>query len=454
MKIAFHTLGCKVNQYETQALKEKFMEKGYEIAGENEFADIYVINTCTVTGLSDRKSRQYIRRVKKINPDCITAVIGCYVQVSPEEVKNIEGVNIIAGTNEKNHLPEYIREYMETNGLVCHIKEYDQLNEYEETGIITSMDSRTRAYIKIQDGCDKFCSYCIIPYARGTVRSRAKEEIIREAKSLIERGFKELVLTGINTALYGTEPGFYDKMKKAEPEETVISKNDEVYGIEIIVNELNRLEGDFRIRLGSLEPNVINADYAKRLMKYERLCPHMHLSLQSGSDHILKAMNRNYRSSEFMQLVEVLKSHDKGYGITTDIIVGFPGETEEDFRDSVGIVEKAGFCKVHVFPYSKREGTAAAGMKGHISPELKARRSAELIRISDVVSEAFFLKNIGTIRTVLFERYDQDTGYLEGLTENYIKVYCEGSEGLCNRFVKVHLIELYKDGVKGTINPS
>ena len=455
MKIAFHTLGCKVNQYETQALKEKFMDKGYEIADENEYADIYVINTCTVTGLSDRKSRQYIRRVKKLNPDCITAVIGCYAQVSPEEVKKIEGVNIIAGTNEKNNLPEYLREYMESNRQICHIKEYAELKEYEETGAITSMDSRTRAFIKIQDGCNRFCSYCIIPYARGAVRSRAKEEIVREAKSLIERGFKELVLTGINTALYGTEPGFGSNPKKNEPEGNEDAKDEnEVYGIEIIVNELNRLEGDFRIRLGSLEPNVINADYAKRLMKYERLCPHMHLSLQSGSDDILKAMNRNYNGREFLQLVEVLKSHDTGYGITTDIIVGFPGETEADFHDTIRIVEETGFCKVHVFPYSKREGTAAAEMKGHLSSEVKSGRCAALIRISDSVSKAFFLGNIGTVRTVLFERYNQETGLLEGLTENYIKVYCKGSDELCNRFVRVHLIELYKDGVKGTIKES
>jgi len=438
MKIAFHTLGCKVNQYETQALKEKFIRRGYEITGEDEFADIYVINTCTVTGLSDRKSRQYIRRVKKINPESITAVIGCYVQVNPEEAKSIEGVNIIAGTNEKNNLPEYIEEYMKTQGMICHIKEFGQLTEYEETGIITSMDSRTRAFIKIQEGCNKFCSYCIIPYARGTVRSRAVGEIIKEAKSLIDKGFKELVLTGINTALYGMEPGFKGK-----------SNESEVYGIEVIVNELNRLEGDFRIRLGSLEPNVINSKYAKRLLKYERLCPHMHLSLQSGSDKTLKEMNRSYDSAEFMKLVEVLREHDKCYGITTDIIVGFPGETEEDFQDSMKVVRKSGFCKVHVFKYSKREGTVAAGMKGHIAPEVKARRSSELIRVSEEIARQFFQSNIGTSRIVLFEQYDEKTRLLEGLTDNYIKVYCMGDESLCNSFAEVELIELYRDGIKG-----
>lgn len=436
MKIAFHTLGCKVNQYETQALKEKFLQRGYEIVGENDYADVYVINTCTVTGLSDRKSRQFIRRVKKINPDSITAVIGCYAQVSPDEAKNIEGVNIVAGTNEKNKLPEYIEEYV--NGVKCHIKKLEQLTEYEETGIITSMDSRTRAYIKVQEGCNQFCSYCIIPYARGSVRSRAKEDIIREAENLIRQGFKELVLTGINTALYGLEKGCSEK-------------EDDVYGIEVIVKLLNELQGDFRIRLGSLEPNVIDVNYARRLLKYERLCPHLHLSLQSGSDNILKEMNRSYGSNDYLKLINMLKEHDPGYGITTDIIVGFPGESEEDFQESCRMVEKAGFCKVHVFKYSKREGTKAAVMKGQISPEVKAGRSEELIHIADAAARKFFTQNIGTVRRVLLERYDSRTGLLEGLSDNYLKVYCKGEEGQCNSFANVELIELYHDGVKGNI---
>jgi threonylcarbamoyladenosine tRNA methylthiotransferase MtaB len=404
-----------------------------------------VINTCTVTGLSDRKSRQYIRRVKKINPDSITAVIGCYVQVSPEEAKAIEGVNIVAGTNEKNQLPEYIEEYVKAKGVDSHIKAWDELTEYEETGVITSMDSRTRAYIKVQEGCNKFCSYCIIPYARGTVRSRAKEEIIREAESLIGQGFKELVLTGINTALYGLE-----HREDACPDDRK-EKGEEVYGIEVIVKELNELPGDFRIRIGSLEPNVINREYAERLLKYERLCPHLHLSLQSGSDRILKEMNRSYTGDNFMELVTLLSKHDPGFGITTDIIIGFPGETEEDFRESCSIVEKAGFCKVHVFKYSKRQGTKAAEMKGHLSPDVKAKRSEELIRISDAAAKQFFAGNLGTTRRVLLERHDPATGLLEGLSDNYIKVYCKGGEQLCNTFVDAELIELYQDGVKGKI---
>lgn len=457
MKIAFHTLGCKVNQYETQALKEKFLRRGYEVVGEDEFADVYVINTCTVTGLSDRKSRQFIRRVKKINPGSITAVIGCYAQVSPDEAKNIEGVNIVAGTNEKNKLPDYIEEYAATNGVECHIRKWEQLTEYEETGIITSMDSRTRAFIKVQEGCNKFCSYCIIPYARGTVRSRSKEEIIKEAESLLKQGFKELVLTGINTALYGMEGRACDKVTDkafcAADNDVAekVTESEEVYGIEVIVKALSALPGDFRIRIGSLEPNVINAEYAARLLKYQRLCPHLHLSLQSGSDRILREMNRSYNSEEYLELVDMLKKHDPGYGITTDIIVGFPGETEEDFRDSCEMVKKAGFCKVHVFKYSKREGTKASQMKGHIAPDVKSKRSEELIRISEAAARKFFSQNVGSIRRVLLEQYDPETGLLEGLSDNYIKVYCEGGSELCNSFVDAELIELYRDGVKGSI---
>lgn len=456
MKIAFHTLGCKVNQYETQALKEKFRQRGHEIVEEDAFADAYVINTCTVTGLSDRKSRQFIRRVKKINPGCITAVIGCYAQVSPEEAKCIEGVNIVAGTNEKNNLPDYIEAYVKSMGVECHIKQWNDLDVYEETGIITSMDSRTRAYIKVQEGCNKFCSYCIIPYARGTVRSRAAADIMKEAQSLIDQGFKELVLTGINTALYGLENGVpKPETTEISTKEAVIAAGtddvDQVYGIEVIVKLLNELPGDFRIRIGSLEPNVIRAEYAERLLNYDKLCPHLHLSLQSGSNRILKEMNRSYQREAYLDLVRMLKAHDPGFGITTDIIVGFPGESEEDFQDTCRMVAEAGFCKVHVFKYSKREGTKAAGMGGHVAPEVKARRSEELIRIAELEAKRFHSSNLGSVRKVLFEQFDPQTGMLEGLSDNYIKVYATGEEARCNGFADVKLIETYRDGVKGIL---
>lgn len=447
------TLGCKVNQYETQALKEKFMKAGYEVAEENEFADVYVINTCTVTSLSDKKSRQYIRRVKRINPESITAVVGCYAQVSPDEAAAIEGVNLVAGTNEKNNLIEYIEAYLSkrVNGTnkddFCetekHILALEELTEYENTGVITSMDSRVRAYIKVQEGCNRFCSYCIIPYARGGVRSRPALDIVEEARNLIAQGFKEIVLTGINTALYGMEN----------------KDGNELYGIEIIVNKLNQLEGDFRIRIGSLEPTVINRDYAIRLLRYEKLCPHFHLSIQSGSDKIIEKMNRNYTRKEYLEIISVLREKDKCFGITTDIIVGFPGETEEDFRESLDIVTRSNFLKVHVFKYSKRKRTAAAMIKEHLSPNVKNRRSHSLSQWSDEVSKSFLQKNMGTTRTVLVETYDEETGYYQGHTENYVYVYVKPLEvekkkgtDLLNQFVKVQLSALYKNGMIGIIS--
>jgi threonylcarbamoyladenosine tRNA methylthiotransferase MtaB len=448
MKIAFHTLGCKVNQYETEALKEKFLNRGHQIVNENDFADVYIINTCTVTSLADRKSRQYIRRMKKLNADSIVAVTGCYAQVSPDEVAQIEGVNIVTGTNQKGRLVELVEQHLASKkDTSCYIQEYDLINEYEETGIVTSMESRTRAYIKIEEGCNRFCSYCIIPYARGKVRSRAVGEVIKEAKSLVEKGFKEIILTGINTALYGTEAEF--KYYNAE--------NDELKGIEIILNELENMEGDFRIRLSSLEPTVINVEYVQRLLKYKRLCPHLHLSVQSGSDKILRNMNRRYDRKEYFDIVDTLKAFDKCYGITTDIIVGFPGESEEDFRDSLEMIQKVEFCKVHAFKYSKRQGTKAADMKGHIAPEVKNRRSEELIQEGNKGTESFLEANLGCERTVLLEGFREDIQCFTGYTENYIKVYVkignkptlQIEKDLLNKFTRVRLEQIFQDGILG-----
>lgn len=509
MKIAFYTLGCKVNQYETQALSEAFQKRGYEVVGEQETADIYVVNTCTVTGLSDRKSRQYIRRRKRENPDCITCVIGCYAQVSPEEAAAIEGVNIVAGTNEKSRLPEYVEQYLaEREGCAangdtpqdgghCHIKEYDGQTPYEETGVITSMESRTRAFLKIQEGCSQFCTYCIIPYARGAMRSRALEDVVKEAKSLIDRGFKELVLTGINTALYGMEPGFSassrvdtgqkdsegaaetigsilggaaaipdDILEEStaipsgilEEERDAISgeKTDSVWGIEAAVQAVAAIPGEFRIRLGSLEPNVVNAHYVERLMKYDKLCPHMHLSLQSGSDRILADMNRHYSREEYEKIVEVLRKKDPGYGISADVIVGFPGEKEEDFMQSADLVRRSGLCRTHVFPYSPRKGTPAAEMKEQVSPQVKKERSQRLIAVGEEAAQEFHRSLEGTVRTVLLEEYDPQSGYCRGYADNYVRVYCpplpEQSEEDClNQFFSVRLLSPWKEGMLGCI---
>ena len=437
MKVAFHTLGCKVNQYETEAMRQQFVKAGFESVDENDFADVYVINTCTVTNLADRKSRQYIRRMKKGNPEAVIAVTGCYAQIKPEELAELPEVDIVAGTGEKNNIIAYVQEFMEAHKPQKHIKTYDELCEYQDRGIITSMESRTRAYIKIQEGCDRFCSYCLIPFARGKVRSRNPEEVVAEAKALIDKGFKEIILTGINTALYGVEDGFADKYPDWAKED----------GIESIIKAICEIEGEFRVRLSSLEPAVINADYVERLMKYDKLCHHLHLSAQSGSTNVLKLMNRPYGQQDYLDIVDVLRKCDPLYGISTDIIVGFPQESDEDFEDSLQLVEKAGFCKVHAFRYSKREGTAAAVMKGQVASETKNSRVTALMAAGDKASNDFFERCKGVTRTVLFEEWDGD--YITGYTDNYVKVYAKGSDEDLNCFREVKLLEIYKDGMKG-----
>ena len=320
------------------------------------------------------------------------------------------------------------------------VLEYGELKDYTDRGIILSMEGRTRAYIKIEEGCNRFCAYCLIPFARGRVRSRDPEEIVEEARALIEKGFKEIVLTGINTALYGTEEGFKEKYGVEED------------GIESIIRMIDSLPGEFRIRLSSLEPTVVNAEYVGRLMKYPKLCPHLHLSIQSGSDKIIRAMNRHYSRQDYLDIVKVLREYDPGYGITTDIIVGFPGETEEDFEDSLRMVDEAGFLKVHVFKYSKRKGTKAESMKDQVRGEVKNLRSDRLMEAGDKAAGEFFAKERGKVRTVLFEEVLKN-GLVTGYTENYIRVYADASKSLLNEFVKVRLDEAYEDGMKGTVIP-
>lgn len=442
MKVAFHTLGCKVNQYETEAISEKFTEAGYQRVDEKEFADVYIINTCTVTSVADKKSRQYIRRMKKVNPDSIIVVTGCYAQISPDEISDIEGVDIIAGTNEKSRIPEYVSRYLEDRCRQIHVKEYKDLDGYDETGTVISSENRTRGYIKIQEGCNRFCSYCIIPYARGQVRSRRLEDIITEAVNLISSGCREIVLTGINTALYDMEESF--------------EENSGIFGVEKVVAALDRLEGDFRIRLSSLEPAVVNAEYVKRLLKYSKLCHHMHLSAQSGSDAILKAMNRPYGRKEYIDIVNVLRDFDPMYGISTDIIVGFPGEKERDFEESRSLISECGFCKTHIFKYSKRPFTKAAKMKGHIAPQVKNRRSDILHIAGRKAAVDFFRKNIGNEEYVILEELYGEKNIITGYTGNYIKTYIKCDEGtraenLINKIVKVRLTGYFAEGMEGVI---
>jgi len=471
MRVAFHTLGCKVNQYETERMKEQFTQEGFTVVSEEDVSDVYIINTCTVTNLADRKSRQYIRRMKKKAPDSVVAVTGCYSQVGPDELIDMPEVDIVTGNGDKNNLINLVKDCLSERKRIVKVLKYEELTGYNDKGIITSMENRTRAYIKIQEGCNRFCSYCLIPYARGTVRSRDPKEIILEAETLVKEGFKEIVLTGINTALYGTETDFFEKYPvmgdiNKDGSSGIAGKENSINdsltdgseidrdgtdgaGMEYIIREINNIPGEFRIRLSSLEPTVVNSRYVTRLMKYEKLCPHLHLSLQAGSDKVISLMNRHYTRNEYLDIVRILRENDKGYAITTDIIVGFPGETEEDFLDSLDMVRKVKFSKVHAFKYSKRPGTKAVEMKGHLSGVVKNERSDRLIELSEEISREFFESLIDTTRTVLFEEWED--GLLTGYTDNYIKTYVEGPENLINNLEKVKLTGIYLDGMKGEI---
>ncbi len=457
MKAAFYTLGCKVNQYETEVLRERFRALGWETAGAEEAADLYVVNTCTVTGLADRKSRQYIRRMKKNNPDAVTAVIGCYAQISPEEAAAVEGVDLVLGTAEKNDLPAYVERVLaarrsDPDGArapIVAVGDRKAMSGYRDSGTISAMDGRTRAYIKIQEGCDRFCSYCVIPYARGPVRSRAPESVLAEAERLVKEGFKEIVLTGINTALYGTEQGFAEEY--AIGGGTDPGERSATAGLEALLERLDGLPGDFRVRLSSLEPNVVRPDETLRLLRFRRLCHHLHLSIQSGSDTVLRRMNRRYTAADYTGLVRALRKKDPFYGVSSDVIVGFPGETEAEFAESVRVAREIGFTHAHIFPYSKRPGTVAAGMDGQIPPPVKKERASRLAKEAEDASVRFFASMKGARRVVLWERFEPDCGCLTGYTDNYVKVYRamreEDAAALENTFETVAIGEPFRAGV-------
>ena len=455
MKAAFHTLGCKVNQYETEAIKEAFVSRGAEITDEDDPADIYVINTCSVTGIADRKSRQFIRRSRRLNPDAVVVVTGCYAQTAPEELESMPEVDLIIGNSLKTEIADRALElYKRRNGkgfadgsediVRSHVLSYDELREFENMGIVTSGESfMCRAYIKIEEGCNRFCSYCLIPYARGRVRSRRPDEILEEARALVDSGYKEIVLTGINTALYGTEPEFeFERL----PGEEGLS------GLEAVLKRLDAMEGDFRIRLSSLEPTVVSKDDVLKLLGYKRLCHHLHLSVQSGSDSVLRSMNRRYTRSEYLEIVKAIREFDPLYGITTDIIAGFPGETESDFEDSLDITERSEFGKVHVFRYSPRRGTPGESMPDAVPGDVKNERAGRLAELADEVALRFIEKYEGRRERVLIEEIND--GYAEGYTGSYIKVYIECGDGAApepGEFCEAVMGRPFRDGCRASL---
>lgn len=430
-KVAFYTLGCKVNQYETEAMEEIFEKKGYKIVGEDELADIYVINTCTVTNLSDRKSRQFISRAKKNNNNAIIAVVGCYSQVSPEEVSEIEGVDVVIGTTDRSRileLCERARGNKETINIVRNVKTEKQF----ETINIDDIKSKTRAYIKIQDGCNQFCSYCIIPYARGPIRSRPLDEIISETIKLSKAGFKEIVLTGIHVASYGKD---LNKVPLTD-----------------VLEEVAKIDGIQRIRLSSIEPTLIDEKFMKSIMKTKKVCDHFHLSLQSGCDTVLKRMNRRYTREEYRNIVKLIREYMPHAGITTDIIVGFPGETEEEFNKTYEFVREIGFSRIHVFKFSPRKGTPAAKHENQVDGNIKNSRSEKLIALGEEMMSEFNSKFIGSNLSVLFEEESRkEKGYIEGYTTNYIRVKAKEDVKSFGQILDVRIKEGREDYLIGRI---
>jgi len=415
-KVSIFTLGCKVNQYESDAMADQFKHAGYQVLPYDDLCDYYIINTCTVTSVSDRKSRQFMRRARKRNPQAVIVVVGCYSQVAPDQVEAIEEVNLVLGTNEKKDILQYI-EGVTSDSKVVHVQEIMKTKTYEELEIEDTID-KTRVFMKIQEGCNQFCSYCIIPYARGPIRSRQVASIIGEAKRLAAKGFKELVLTGIHLSSYGLDLGNTSLIE--------------------VIEDLNKIEGLERIRLGSLEPKVITEDFMNRLKELDKFCPHFHLSLQSGCDPILKTMNRKYTTSDYQDGVDKIRAVYPQAAVTTDIIVGFPGESDDHFQTTLDYVKAIAFSQVHVFKYSPREGTPAASMKNQIHGSIKTERSHALEVLVGKLEDAYYQSFVGKTVRVLIEEMKED--YVEGLTPEYLRVRLAKESYSVNDIVDVEIM--------------
>lgn len=427
--VAFLSLGCKVNAYETESIKEMFKNAGYEIRQFNEAADIYIVNTCTVTNIADRKSRQMLHRAKKLNPEAVVVAVGCYVQAPQSKLEDDDLVDILVGTRGKSSVLDLVEEYIRSNKerdfKHSVVKEGEENKDWSyDSGEVNAAGGKTRANIKIQDGCDQFCTYCIIPFVRGRIRSRDMESIIEETERLARAGYKEMVLTGIHIGSYGRDIDGESRMLA-------------------LLTKLNEVEGNFRIRLGSVEPRLITEEFLQGLVKLKKVCPHFHLSLQSGSTTVLKRMNRHYSADEYLTSVNLLKKYYDRPGITTDIIVGFPGESDEEFEETATFVKKVGFLKVHVFPYSKRDGTYAAKMSEQVAPEIKKKREDRLIAICEEVSKEYLDSfNGDSERVLLEEEIKGREDYILGHTDRYIEVavpkfLLKGKEDADTEFIEV-----------------
>ena len=420
-KVALHNLGCKVNSYETDAMTKILEENGYEIVDFKPGADIYIINTCTVTNIADRKSRQMLHKAKKMNPDAIVVAVGCYVQAAGDELKKDEAIDIVIGNNKKHSIVDILDAYYEEKEIVSVI-DIAKDKTYEEVFCINESNDHMRAFIKIQDGCNQFCSYCIIPYARGRVRSRKIEDMVNEVTALARKGFKEIVLTGIHLSSYG------------------VDLEEEVTLLDAII-ECTRIEGIERIRLGSLEPGIITEEFVETLSNEKKFCPHFHLSLQSGCDDTLQRMNRKYNAEEYYEKCCIIRKYFPNAAVTTDVIVGFPQETDEEFCKTEEFLKKVCFAEMHVFKYSKRNGTRAAVMPGQVNDSVKTQRSNALIALERKMHNEFLTKFIGENIEILVEEKVNvnDNEYYTGYTKEYVKVIIDSKdvEEIYNEIVSV-----------------
>ena len=421
MKVKFYTLGCKVNQYESQAIGESLRKRGYEIADGKENADVVIVNSCTVTAESDRKTRQAVRRFKRQNPGGIVVLTGCMPQAYPHKAKELLEADIVLGNKNNKDLPDILESYLKYGSRAFEVKEHKTGDKFGGD-TITAFEERTRAYVKIQDGCNRFCSYCVIPYARGRVRSKPLDELKDELKRISENGYKEVVLVGINLSSYGSDIGcsFPEAVKVA-----------------------NDTEGILRVRLGSLEPDHLTDEVIEELSKCEKLCPQFHISLQSGCDSTLKRMNRHYDTAEYRQLCKKLRECFEACTLTTDIMVGFAGESDADFETSLKFMEEIAFEKVHVFPYSVRKGTRAEKLDGHLDKRIKEERCKIMIERAEAIRRDFFKKQIGKTYGIIIES-KTDSGYYTGHTANYIpvKIKTKLPDDMGGSLVNVKIIEL------------
>ncbi|MCX7883897.1 MAG: tRNA (N(6)-L-threonylcarbamoyladenosine(37)-C(2))-methylthiotransferase MtaB [Caloramator sp.] len=427
-KVAFYTLGCRVNQYETEAIAEAFLKEGYKIVNFDDYADVYVVNTCTVTNIGDKKSRNMLRKAKKQNPKAIVVAAGCYSQIAPDEVASIDGVDVVVGTADKVKIPELVEEFLKEEKQIKHIDNIMNIRDFEEMEIDEYQD-KTRAFLKIQDGCDRFCSYCLIPYARGPVRSKNPNSVLKEVNNLAKNGFKEIILSGIHVASYGKDLNNINLVD--------------------LIEKINDIDGIERIRIGSVDPTFFTDDRIERLSKVKKLCNHFHLSLQSGCDETLKRMNRKYTTHEYKDIVNKLREFIEGVSITTDVIVGFPGETEKEFNITYEFLKDIKLSKMHIFKYSQRHGTKAEKLPNQVPSPIKEERSEKLIKLDEELERMFIERFISKDMKVLFEEGKDDIFY--GYTTNYIKVMVKSCKDITDKILNVRLIENLSNMAMGKI---